>query len=257
MRSLDAAMTISKASGIELKVEWYKDPNLMSEYFENLFEVPSQIKKIITKNYMGKFGKLQKTIQKRLNKIKYKHCLYEKDLAAFINDGGDLVELAKSGSLCIASCKGFYPVSPMFENFKPKPEILNEVNSVIGGHENIIGVHIRRDDHLEAIRRSPLDLFEKIMSEEIKLTPDIKFFLATDSLETQEHMINLFSDKIIMHQKTSLDRDNVSAIKDAMIDLYCLSRARKIIGSYGSSFSDVAAQINDIELIILDNEKDG
>ncbi len=142
----------------------------------------------------------------------------------------------------------------MFADFKPKPEILDEVQAVFGAHDNVIGVHIRRDDHLEAIRRSPLALFENTMNEEIKQSPNVKFFLATDSIETQQHMIKLYGDRIIMHQKTSLNRDDVAAIRDAMIDLYSLSKAKKIIGSYGSSFSDVAAQINQIDLVILDNE---
>jgi len=255
MRSLDSAIAISKAAGIKLNVEWYLDPNLMSDRLENLFEIPPEINKITTKNYMGRLGKLQKTIQKRLNKLKYKHCLYEKDLAAFINGGGDLVDLAKSGSLCIASCKNFYVSIPKFENFKPKPVILDEVQAVFGENDNVIGVHIRRDDHLEAIRRSPIALFESTMNEEIKKSAGVKFFLATDSTETQKHMINLYGDRIIMYQKTSLNRDDVAAIRDAMIDLYALSRSRKIIGSYGSSFSDVAAQINQIDLVILDNER--
>lgn len=255
MRSLDSAMAIAQAAGVELVVEWYKDPNLMSEKFENIFEMPSDINKIITKNYMGPLGKLQKTIQKRLNKIKYKNCFYEKDLVLFLDGGGDLSELAKSGSLCIASCAHFYKDPPFFQKFRPVAAITKKVNEIMSDSNNVIGIHIRRDDHIEAIKRSPLELFEKAMNEEISNHSDVKFFIATDSVETEDQLKNLYGDRILTHPKSSLDRDDVAAIKDAMIDLYCLSETSKIIGSYGSSFSDVASQIKGIELVILDMER--
>ena len=39
-------------------------------------------------------------------------------------------------------------------------------------------------------------------------------------------------------------------IQDAVIDLYSLANCRKLIGSYWSSFSEVAAQLRGIELVI-------
>ena len=41
------------------------------------------------------------------------------------------------------------------------------------------------------------------------------------------------------------------AIKDALIDLYGLSRCRLILGSYWSSFSETAAAIGGSELLIV------
>ncbi len=53
MRSLDAAMAVSKVAGVKLSVEWYLDPNLMSDRFENLFEMPPEISKIANEKLHG------------------------------------------------------------------------------------------------------------------------------------------------------------------------------------------------------------
>jgi len=74
------------------------------------------------------------------------------------------------------------------------------------------------------------------------------FFLATDSPEEEQDMKKLFGDRIITFAK-KLDRNNPEAIQDALVDLLCLSKTRKIIGSFYSSFSDIAADIGYIEFV--------
>ncbi len=252
MRSLDSAMAVSSAAGTDLTVDWYIDPNLMGARFEHLFEVPPEISKIITRNYMVRFGKIQKSIQKRLNQIKFKYCLYERDLGSFLKRGGNLVELAETGSLCIASCMHFHKSEPLFRRFKPVVEIRDEVDRIIEGGNRVIGVHIRRGDNIVAKEKSPLKLFESAMNKEIETQSDVTFFLATDCVETENHFRQVYGDRLIIHDKSSLDRNNEIAIKDALIDLYCLSKTNKIIGSAGSSFSNVSAQIEGINLVVMD-----
>jgi hypothetical protein len=46
-------------------------------------------------------------------------------------------------------------------------------------------------------------------------------------------------------------RDSTHGVQEALIDLYCLSKARKVLGSYLSSFSQVASEISGIEEIIV------
>jgi len=65
---------------------------------------------------------------------------------------------------------------------------------------------------------------------------------------------NAFPGKIITYPKRVLERDNPLAAQDALIDLYCLSRCRKLIGSHWSSFTDVAWQIRGIERLIIKEE---
>ena len=39
-------------------------------------------------------------------------------------------------------------------------------------------------------------------------------------------------------------------MQDALLDLYCLAAAKKLIGSYWSSFTDIAADMKGIEKVI-------
>ena len=64
----------------------------------------------------------------------------------------------------------------------------------------------------------------------------------------------MFEGKIIVYKK-EMNRDTPNGIRDAVVDLYCLSKTKYIYGSYWSSFSDIAARIGEIRLITL-NKKD-
>lgn len=87
------------------------------------------------------------------------------------------------------------------------------------------------------------------MNEEIRAKSNTVFFVATDSREEEENLRRLFPGRIISHRKRSLDRNSPDGIKDAAVDLYCLARCGKIIGSQRSSFSEAAAQIGRCPLV--------
>ena len=59
---------------------------------------------------------------------------------------------------------------------------------------------------------------------------------------------------IISNETRDLSRDSVNGVKDALLDLMCLSKTDKIIGSYFSSFTDIAADINGIPKIVAGEE---
>ena len=44
------------------------------------------------------------------------------------------------------------------------------------------------------------------------------------------------------------DRNSLEGMKFAVVDLFCLSKTKKIIGSVGSSYSQIAAEIGGIEV---------
>lgn len=253
MRSIDSAINLSIKAGVELSVQWHKDPGLNCA-FERLFEIPSSIKKIQTIDYTGNFSQLRKTISKRINRLRFDVCMYERDLAGFLKNDGDLVELVQAGSTCIASCLRFFSLDEYFKYFKPVRELQNIIDENIKNAGDYVGVHVRRADHRVAIERSPLDLFVAAMRYEIQEDQDVKFFLSTDCDETENYLRSLFPDRLIAHKKTSFDRSREAAILDAVIDLYCLGSAKKIIGSYSSSFSETAAELNNIGLQLIDSK---
>jgi DNA-directed RNA polymerase subunit N (RpoN/RPB10) len=82
--------------------------------------------------------------------------------------------------------------------------------------------------------------------------PAVTFFLATDSPQVAATMFEEFGARVLQHPKKSLSRDDPEAIRDALIDLYCLANCRKLIGSYWSSFTDTAWEMRQIEHVIVD-----
>lgn len=135
---------------------------------------------------------------------------------------------------------------------KPRMSVVNSLNNVKCDN-NTIGLHIRRTDNTESVKYSPTELFLTKVEEELKGDSRVKVYLATDDPSEEPAFIARFGDNVIIYHKHSLDRNNLVAIQDALVDLYNLSHCKKIYGSYCSSFSDTAAlwgRVRKIELKI-------
>lgn len=111
-----------------------------------------------------------------------------------------------------------------------------------------IGVHIRRGDNRVSSEMSRVDDFITEMKRCVKQQPDIVFFVATDDPAVEVELKRVFAAKIITFPKSSYARSNKIAIQEALIDLLLLSRCKRILGSYYSSFSDYASLFNRAEL---------
>ncbi|MFM7448527.1 MAG: hypothetical protein ACKO24_08010 [Leptolyngbyaceae cyanobacterium] len=150
-----------------------------------------------------------------------------------------------------ATCHRFYRSIKPFSDFKPTQAIQEKIDALTRNFESVVGVHIRRSDNQWSINHSPTSKFIELMKDEIDKQSDVKFFLATDCSSDQKKIQDLFSGRVITYQKTSLDRNSSSAIQDAMVDLYALSKTRKLIGSYASSFTKTASMIGGMETVIV------
>lgn len=148
----------------------------------------------------------------------------------------------------INSCYRLTPTLDNYENFIPVEEIRDKINQTTEKFTNTFGLHIRRSDHLASRKHSTLDKFKMVIDNEISRNLRTSFFLSTDDDKTKEDLILKYGDKIIYNEITSFDRNSPDAVKSAVLDLYCLSRTKKVYGSHHSSFSQVAAKIGGIEV---------
>jgi len=254
MRMLDSGLALAAATGRRLVVQWQLDPGLNC-HFEELFEIPPGIARIDTQDRMGRFAKLRKTIAKRLNRLRYDRCLYERDLADYMAMHGDLATLGQYRSVLIASCERFYGQAPFFRDFVPTAANQAEIDRLTARFApRMVGIHIRRTDHVHAITNSPTGLFITAMD---KASPDTHFFVATDCPATEQELVERFPGRVITHTKRSLDRGDASAIKDALVDVYGLAACHSLLGSVRSSFSETAAQIGGIPLNLIDTRSSG
>lgn len=134
--------------------------------------------------------------------------------------------------------------------FVPVDNLAVTINTVCAGYApHTIGVHIRRQDNELAKQYSQTSVFVEMMKEAVADDAGTRFYLSTDCPETEAYLRQIFGARIISREK-SLDRNDSSAIKDALVDLFCLSRTNLILGSYWSSFSDIAAQLGGVPLKI-------
>lgn len=132
---------------------------------------------------------------------------------------------------------------------------MNKAEKIIPKGSRYVGFHIRRGDNIRSIQMSPTELFidkmDELLGQGVK-----KFFLSTDSKSEEDKLKKRFEDHIITTGNKVLNRKSQQGIKDALLDLVCLSRSAEIYGSYWSSFSETAALWNGVsKLTVLTNEK--
>ncbi len=113
----------------------------------------------------------------------------------------------------------------------------------------VVGVHIRRGDHMKARKESPLAAFLFAM----RAQPEtVKFFLATDDAVERREIEAEFPGRV-WSPATTLSRMTQKGMQDAVVDFVGLSRCSTILGSYDSSFSQLAALYGKKTLHVVTN----
>jgi len=242
MRAINSAYLLAKERGDKLIVLWFVNRELGCP-FDELFQKTQEITVI---NIRSKWD---------IRKVWYQltsHFIDNETIRAHKGDG--LLDEAFRKSLpkkiYVATEEHFYPCHD-YHLFLPTEEIAHRIDAMkrkLGDHA--VGVHIRRTDNKPAMDKSSTDAFVKAMEREIEAEPETCFYLATDDLSEEEALRKRFPHRIISNETRDLSRDSVDGIKDAMLDLFSLAATQKIIGSYFSSFTDIAADMQGIPKII-------
>lgn len=244
MRVINSGWRLARERKEKLLVLWNCNAELNCP-FESLFRPVSEFK-ITSIHSVADPRKLfhQKTARNYLTN--------EEILAHRTPDGcldPDYVH-ALSGKTYIFTWEWFYP-SEDYHLFIPTDSLqkrIDEMTAQFGS--SCAGVHIRRTDNQPAIGKSSTDAFIQSMKKELEEDPCTCFYLATDDMTEEARLREAFPGKILSNQRRCLDRDSIEGMHDALLDLYCLANTRKIIGSYFSSFTDIAADMHKIPKVI-------
>jgi hypothetical protein len=139
-----------------------------------------------------------------------------------------------------------------FKDWLPKPAsiILEKTHAFSKAHfQSTVGMHIRRTDHGPAKKASPDALF--VAEAEKILAAGQTIFLATDNERTARMMKHRFASAILIYPKNPELRQRWPRKKtrqedvfEDMIDLYLLAACEYVLGSAGSSFSEIAMLLN-------------
>ncbi len=160
--------------------------------------------------------------------------------------------VSKNHSVYISTCYEFYanPI-PMSRLFKPSDRVeqaMRPVLSRFGAHT--AGFHVRTTDNAQSLKQSPYRLFAEAARRELAENPQTTLFLATDSDEIRRKFLSEFGKSAICSD-AELSRSSKHGMIAAATDLFLLSRCNKIYGSHYSSFSEIAAELDDKQAEIL------
>lgn len=163
-----------------------------------------------------------------------------------------LLERAASARLFISSSTELrhYP-RRAYDMLRPLPIILERITALQSQFAaHTVGVHIRRTDHRASIAHSPDAAFLRAMDEEVRRDPTVRFFLATDDEALKQRLKERYPDRLITQPQTP-PRNTLEGMRAAVVDLWCLAATQKLLGSYGSSFTDTAAEMGNVPLEVV------
>lgn len=251
MRFILSAIYVGYALNRKIVINWNKAKNCAFE-FEDLFEpidlpnvcfCKNGVRKILYRTDGPKTFNSFSLLRNILGYQQFLNYDYDKEKIGIEK----IVMPAKDVYIqSFFSISRHYSLSKIFKPISDIQSIIDEVTTKF--NSDTIGVHIRRTDHKDAIAFSSISDFENMMMRELKFCPNSNFYLATDDEDVKHSLIENFGDKIICYS-APLTRESVEGMKAALVDLYCLSKTTKIYGSKGSSYSEIAAELGNIDLL--------
>ncbi|MBO5880326.1 MAG: hypothetical protein J6Q57_01565 [Paraprevotella sp.] len=249
MRAIASAIRIARKFEAEVVIYWNHTWDCSAHFYDLFEEIGLKgVRLVENKSLMHKV-KMRKhfKIPYFMQKLYYNQVIYDFDR----NKKGDIFPLLHfKKNLLLHSCYIMCDYDALGTIFKPSRTVQNELDKVTAGFTSkTVGVHVRGTDHTLAKTNSTLERFITQMQQAIELDGEVNFYLATDEQEVKEVMQQRFGHRILTHP-TVLNRNSLEGMIGGMVDLFALSKTSYIIGSYGSSYSEVAAELGGVNLVI-------
>jgi len=133
----------------------------------------------------------------------------------------------------------------IISNLEINPDILNYVDNFTKEWKDVVGVHIR-SWYCQKRKFHSNQIFEDQIN---KLNPEQKFFFCSDNSDVQKYFMKKYGDRVLTydrqifntpHLAESGHHDDIQITTDAFIELLILSKCSTIIGTYDSTFDEVA-----------------
>ncbi|MEZ5582515.1 MAG: hypothetical protein R3F37_06960 [Candidatus Competibacteraceae bacterium] len=146
----------------------------------------------------------------------------------------------------------FFLAGKPYSAWIPQAHIQEQVQTFFSqlGERRLVGVHIRRGDQQVSRLLSPTDVFIAQMQNVLNEDREVGFVLATDEPAEAQRLAEVFPRRSLSVSKNYLPRNHPAAVETALVELLALAKTEFIIGSAGSSFSETAAELGGIPLVI-------
>jgi len=235
IKCLISSKILSKEKHRELRLYWPKD-NSCNVQFEDLFE--------------NRISKIEKEdLRKILKRKNFSINEMEKNKKFWLIDDPEFKLISKNAinfKFEEVPKDVRTKILSNLKNLKVNSELLNKVSKFYKNNfsKETIGVHIRKRDFKNlssGIGNISSDrLFIDEIKKEINENPKANFFISSDEKKIVEVLNSIFKEKIISYPKKTSRREEEGAVKEALIENLLLSKCKKIIGTYGSTFSELA-----------------
>jgi|SaaInl5LU_22_DNA_1037371.scaffolds.fasta_scaffold00234_5 hypothetical protein len=254
MRVLTSCVALAKKMKQEVTVLWVNNYELNCSYFD-LFEPIPELR-IIELKYIPWWNKLGHRLRLKDLETRYQDFdlqMTDADIVPLRDFPEKLLHrLVNADKIYVDTCEQFYRDAITWGCFEPCSKIVEEVSRRITEMrtDTYYGVHIRRGDNEQSKNISSTAGFLSALSEIIREEPECKFYLSTDDKGEAKIIKKMIGDRLF-HFAAGQKRDTPKDIQSALVDLLMLSKSQKIIGSYWSGFSEVAALVGDIPLSVV------
>lgn len=259
--ALASAYHAAKQLNRELVVIW-KEETVLGAPMNTLIKLPEEVTCIEISEYGFKrdlFGQVKgNRIKKKYRTLAGKFYECDEIMKLYDEKGmeGVALEFGRFPVVYVKATNSFWDIletDHAFDFILPRKNIESKKKKVLEAAEGkrLVSVHIRRTDHVEAIKNSPLGLFVDRMKKELEQNQATYFYVATDDKETEEELREEFGERIITFSGKTLDRDSRQGIEDAYVEMLCLAAGDKILGSFNSTFSLMASKLGSIPLEVI------
>lgn len=251
MRSIASAIALGRETGMPVRIDWHLNRGCNAPFRTLFRDIPAVRVDDLDRIRLRPRALLRRAVTAARIRAGY----YD-----LVLGDPEIVEAARSGSVAglvrsrrrvlLNTVHRFHGSAPFFRDFIPADAVRDRADAESANLDReYVGVHVRRTDHAEAIRHSPLGAFVAEMRRRLE-ERDTLFFLATDDDGVEAELRREFPGRIRTAARTR-GRDTPDGIRDALVDLLILSRARLILGSYWSSFSRTAAEWGGIPVVTI------
>ncbi len=249
LKAVAAGIRIAQQYNYDIDIYWFQDKGLASR-FDQLFlpiNMPG-VRMIEGTKRDAYYYNRPRTPNLRLSRYWLRSQGYR--MFVDINDTTKLEPClvdSNTDKVWISSCYYFIdeknvPVDA-YDIFKPLPSIQADIDAIAANFgDNTVGIHVRRTDNQQSKDNSKTEDFLECM----ELQPaDTRFYLATDESDIKLLFTRLFGNRITTMAAEAC-RSTTAGIRDAVIEMFVLSRTKRIFGSHGSTFSVASACISRI-----------